>query len=1105
MDGHRHLLSLEDLSDETLCGVIRLGAEFAEQGIPVEALRGQAVGALFTRTSTRTRTAFTVGTLRLGGAPVGYGPGDLQLNTGESVGDTGRVFGAMLDALVARTAGPVEELKTLAREGGLPVVNAMSTEEHPTQGVCDLATLALEYGDLSGIRVLYVGEGNNTAVALAHGLAAVPGARVTFAVPRGYGLPEGVLAAAGRRAGRTGATLQEIHDLAEAPDETDVVYTTRWQTTGTAKADPGWREVFRPFHVDAALLPLAARGVPARPAGAPGRRGDRRGHRRPPEHRLRPSPDEAVQRRRGAAQLRRTSMTLTDVRSDTGILARFDAAASADPEAAALTYAGVTLDRATLRRRTTALARRLGPPVAGTVVGVALERSADLVVAQLACWAAGAAFCVLDPASPPAHLSRQIRRAGIHTVIAGSHPTHLDDLTVVAPDAGEADPDGPLTAGGLAYVIFTSGSTGEPKAVAVTHANLAAVTAAWEQRYGLASGRDNVLQVAAIGFDVAVGDVARTMAFGGRLILPTRDELVDPYRLLELARAERVSYLEITPSLLTALGSVQAAALPALRCLVLGGERVDAGHLRIARLLLGPRGRLFNTYGLTECTIDSTVIELGPERLDAPLGEPFPGTTVTVRDAGLAVAAVGEAYVGGASVALGYLGDPAGTADRFVPDPDGPPGGRMFRTGDRMRRRTDDAGGPALDFLGRSDRQIKLSGVRIDVEEVEQLVAAQPGVAAAAVVQTAGRLVAHVQAEAGFAGTDRLQADLAHELPPSHRPRGIVLHDVLPVTAGGKVDRDRLTGQLVGTPPEPTPESGPGTAAEPARVAPADGAGLTTRVAVLMAELLGGPPDPDGDFFARGGASLQATVLLGRLRRELGVAPTSAGELWRHPTPRGLAAVCHPSPSPHRTGPHPVPPLPRAAADVADQPARAGPSRLDSRRPTQADRRGLRRAPQPGSGPARRPSPRAAQRDRGRRDRTAVRGRPTAAARDPATPPRRVRPRSVGRAVGPRGRPAVPGRADPSPRRSLAGPRGLAPGPGRRVSAHPARRHRGLRGGPGSPAASGHPGPAGGGRGRGPGLARLLADDPVGRPPPRCRRPGVDLQGAGSAVSSVPT
>ncbi|MGX8909634.1 ornithine carbamoyltransferase [Streptomyces netropsis] len=254
--GHaRGLFSLAELPPELITSLIGRSVElFRDRHAHDRPLDGQAIGVLFTKTSTRTRTAFTVGAIRLGAAPVTFGPGDLQLNTGESVGDTGRVLGSMLDALVARTAGPLDELRELSREGRLPVVNAMAAQEHPSQGVTDLATLALTFGDLAGIRVLYVGEGNNTAVALAHGLAAVPRARLTLATPTGYGLPEDELAAAVSRADGAGARVRQIHDLALAPDEVDVVYTTRWQTTGTAKPDASWRETFRPFHVDEALL-----------------------------------------------------------------------------------------------------------------------------------------------------------------------------------------------------------------------------------------------------------------------------------------------------------------------------------------------------------------------------------------------------------------------------------------------------------------------------------------------------------------------------------------------------------------------------------------------------------------------------------------------------------------------------------------------------------------------------------------------------------------------------------------------------------------------------------------------------------------------------------
>ncbi|WP_378738274.1 ornithine carbamoyltransferase [Nocardia brasiliensis] len=245
------LLSLRDLDEAELQRLVERSVELHEDARAHDRpLADSVIGVLFTKTSTRTRTAFSVGARRLGAAVMSYGPGDLQLNTGESLKDTARILGSMLDAVVARTAGPLHDLREFSRHGRIPVVNAMATEEHPTQGVCDLATMRLHLGTVRGVKVLYIGEGNNSATALMHGLAKVPASTLTIAAPDGYGVPPGDLAAA-RAAGASVVTTTSMDEL---PADVDIVYTTRWQTTGTSKSDPDWREAFRAFHIDEALL-----------------------------------------------------------------------------------------------------------------------------------------------------------------------------------------------------------------------------------------------------------------------------------------------------------------------------------------------------------------------------------------------------------------------------------------------------------------------------------------------------------------------------------------------------------------------------------------------------------------------------------------------------------------------------------------------------------------------------------------------------------------------------------------------------------------------------------------------------------------------------------
>ncbi len=250
----RDLISLDDLDDGDLARIVARGvAHAAGRAEDARPLHEEVVGLLFRKTSTRTRTAFSAGALRLGARLITYGPGDLQENTGETVEDTAAVLSGMLDVLVARTVGTEAELRAYAADARMAVINAMSAGEHPTQALADLTTLTRRFGRIEGRSVLYVGEGNNTASALALALSRYRDTTLHLRTPPGYGVEPDYLERAARNAKRSGARIEERHDMDDLP-RVDVVYTTRWQTTGTRKHTADWREVFAPFQVNAAVM-----------------------------------------------------------------------------------------------------------------------------------------------------------------------------------------------------------------------------------------------------------------------------------------------------------------------------------------------------------------------------------------------------------------------------------------------------------------------------------------------------------------------------------------------------------------------------------------------------------------------------------------------------------------------------------------------------------------------------------------------------------------------------------------------------------------------------------------------------------------------------------
>jgi ornithine carbamoyltransferase len=251
----RHFLSLSNLGPERLSRLVSRALDISRSGRNVEkTLEGTVAGIYFRGTSTRTRSAFTVGALRLGAQTISYGPNDLQVVTGETIEDTARVLSGFLDMLVIRTNASLEEMQIFASQDRMAVINAMSEDEHPTQAIADLVTMREAIGRLNDVHVLYIGEGNNTAAALALAVAQSPGMALTLVTPEGHGLSADFIQRARAIAKEQGTLIEQHHNADRLPRGVDAVYTTRWQTMGVPKPDPNWREKFEPCSVTSDLM-----------------------------------------------------------------------------------------------------------------------------------------------------------------------------------------------------------------------------------------------------------------------------------------------------------------------------------------------------------------------------------------------------------------------------------------------------------------------------------------------------------------------------------------------------------------------------------------------------------------------------------------------------------------------------------------------------------------------------------------------------------------------------------------------------------------------------------------------------------------------------------
>jgi amino acid adenylation domain-containing protein len=560
-----------------------------------------------------------------------------------------------------------------------------------------------------------------------------------------------------------------------------------------------------------------------------------------------------------------------------------------DPDAVVAEFEGETWSYAELNARANQIARRLREAGAGpeVLVGVCLPTGLERLAVLLGVWKAGGGYVPLDPGLPAERLAFLVTDTAMPVVVTDTASgTGLpgDVARVVLDDPAERAridaldttdlPGTGVVPSNVAYVIYTSGSTGEPKGVVVEHRNALNFLHGMAEHWQVGPG-SAVLSFAAFTFDVSVMDMFMPLLGGARVVLASAETLHSPPRLAELIRTAGVTFACLPPAVLNLLTGEE---FPGLRTLLSAGEELTT---ELLRAWLRPGLEIYNGYGPTEASIGSTFMRMDADtQLPPPIGRPKPNYQAYVLDGYLnpvPPGVIGELHIGGAGIAREYLNRPELTRERFIPDPFRP-GGRLYKTGDLVRRRPDGT----IGFVGRADDQVKIRGLRVELGEIETALAACPGVAQAVVTvitDPAGekQLAGYLRLAPGSAvQPGELRAQLAEQLPAYMVPSYMMILDEFPLTRHGKIDKAAL--------PEPQAIGAGGDRVPPATL-------IETVLVDMYAALLGRQDIGAVDsFFDIGGSSLQAMQLVTALQDELEV-DIDVAAVFLSPSPRQLAAL----------------------------------------------------------------------------------------------------------------------------------------------------------------------------------------------------------------------